>query len=117
SAQLEQATLSYEVAQTQFALTQQPPTESETAAALSQIAQAELSLRQARSNLLTAQNSLETLLAGPSAEDLEIARAQVRQAELSKLQAARTLDNARLAAPFDGVVSQVNVRQGELYSG
>jgi HlyD family secretion protein len=117
AAQLEQATISYEVARAQLAVTQAPPTEAQTSSALSQIAQAELSLRQARSNLLTAQNNLSTLIEGPSAEDLEIARAQVRQAELSKVQAERSLNNARLTAPFAGVVSQVNVRQGELYSG
>lgn len=117
SAQLEQATISYEVARAQLAVIQSPPTEAQTSAALSQIAQAELSLRQARNSLLTAQNNLSTLIEGPSEEDLEIARAQVRQAELSKVQAERSLENARLKAPFAGVVSQVNVRQGELYNG
>ncbi|RME56563.1 MAG: efflux RND transporter periplasmic adaptor subunit, partial [Caldilineae bacterium] len=61
------------------------------------------------------QNNLDKLLEGPSEQDLEIARAQVRQAELSKIQAENTLNNARLVAPIDGVVSQVNIRQGELY--
>lgn len=117
AAQLEQATIAYEVAKAQFDLTQKPATEAEIAQALSQIAQAELNVRQARSNLLTAQNSLDTLIKGPSEEDLEIARAQVRQAELSKIQAERSLDNSRIFAPFTGVVSQVNTRQGELYSG
>jgi HlyD family secretion protein len=117
SAQLEQATIAYEVAKAQFDLAVRPPTESQVAAALSQIAQAELSLRQARSNLLTAQNNLSRLLEGPDKEDLEIARAQVRQAELSKIQAETTLTKAQLRAPFDGVVSQVNIHQGELYTG
>ncbi len=117
SAQLEQATIAYEVAKAQFELATRPPTEAEIAAALSQIAQAELNLRQARSNLLTAQNALNQLLEGPDPEDLEIARAQVRQAELSRKQAQITLENAQIQAPFDGIVSQVNVRQGELYGG
>lgn len=117
SAQLEQATIAYEVAKAQFELATRPPTEAEISAALSQIAQAELNLRQARSNLLTAQNTLDQLLEGPDPEDLEIARAQVRQAELSRKQARITLENAQLRAPFDGIVSQVNVRQGELYGG
>lgn len=117
AAQLEQATISYEVAKAQLAVTQKGATEAQIAQSLSQIAQAELSLRQARSQLLTAQNSLDTLIEGPSEEDLEISRAQVRQAELSKIQAERGLDNARVLAPFAGVVSAVNVRQGELYGG
>jgi HlyD family secretion protein len=116
AAQLEQATIAYEVARAQFAVTQKPATEAQIAQALSQIAQAELSVRQARSNLLTAQNSLDTLIEGPASEDLEIARAQVRQAELNKIQAERSMDNARIFAPFTGVVSQVNTRQGELYN-
>lgn len=117
AAQLEQATVAYEVAQAQFSLTQKGANEAQIAASLAQIAQAELSVRQARSNLLTAQNSLEKLLEGPADEDLEIARAQVRQAELSKRQAGIALSNSLLVAPISGVVSQVNIRQGELYGG
>lgn len=115
AAQLEQATVAYEVAQSQYAVTQQGATDAQIAQSLAQIAQAELSVRQARSNLLTAQNSLDRLLEGPDAEDLEIARAQVRQAELSRRQAENTLNNSQLAAPIGGVISQVNIRQGELY--
>jgi len=115
AAQLEQATIAYEVAQSQYAVTQRGATEAQIASSLAQIAQAELSVRQARSNLLTAQNNLEQLLEGPDAEDLEIARAQVRQAELSRKQAENTLNNSRLTAPISGIISQVNIRQGELY--
>ncbi|RIK33921.1 MAG: hypothetical protein DCC55_34065, partial [Chloroflexi bacterium] len=49
--------------------------------------------------------------------DLVIARAQVRQAQLNQLQAETGLTNAQLVAPINGVISQVNVRQGELTSG
>ena len=115
AAQLEQATIAYEVALSQYAVTQEGANEAQVASSLAQIAQAELSVRQARSNLLTAQNSLERLLEGPEAEDLEIARAQVRQAELSRKQAENALNNSRLTAPISGIISQVNIRQGELY--
>ena len=115
--QLEQNTIALEVAQAQLALTQKGADEAQIAAALAQIAQAELGVRQARSNLLVAQDALEALLEGTAAEDLEIARAQVRQAELSKQQAEITLNNAMLYAPINSVVSQVNLRQGELYGG
>ena len=115
--QLEQNTIALEVAQAQLALTQKGADEAQIAAALAQIAQAELGVRQARSNLLVAQDALEALLEGAPAEDLEIARAQVRQAELSKQQAEITLNNAMLYAPINSVVSQVNLRQGELYGG
>ncbi len=113
--QLEQMTITLEVAQAQLTLTQQGADEAQIAAALAQIAQAELSVRQARSNLLTAQNGLDELIEGASAEDLDIARAQVRQAELSRLQAEIVLDNSMLHASITGIVSQVNLRQGELY--
>ncbi len=115
--QLEQMTITFEVAQAQLALTQRGADEAQIAAALAQIAQAELGVRQARSNLLVARDALDSLIEGPSAEDLEISRAQVRQAELSKRQAEITLNNAMLSAPINGVVSQVNLRQGELYGG
>ena len=115
--QLEQNTIAFEVAQAQLALTQRGADEAQIAAALAQIAQAELGVRQARSNLLVAQDALDSLIAGPSREDLDISRAQVRQAELSKRQAELTLNNAMLYAPINSVVSQVNLRQGELYGG
>jgi HlyD family secretion protein len=112
--ELEQATLSLELARAQAALTDSPPDNAAVAAAQSQIAQAEFALRQAESNVLTAQKNLDDLLAGPRTEDVEIARAQVRQAQLSQLQSESNLSHAQLVAPIDGVVSQVNVRQGEL---
>jgi HlyD family secretion protein len=114
SAELEQATIAYEVAKAQAALTEEPPTQAQLAAALNQIAQAQVQLRQAQSNVVTAQDNLQTLLAGPAQADLDIARAQVRQAQLNQLQAETALTNAQLVAPLAGVVSQVNVRQGEL---
>jgi HlyD family secretion protein len=114
SAELERATIAYEVAKAQAALTEEPANQAQLAAALNQIAQAQVQLRQAQSNVVTAQNNLQTLLDGASDEDRAIAAAQMRQAQLSQLQAETSLANTQLVAPFDGVVSQVNVRQGEL---
>jgi multidrug resistance efflux pump len=117
STQLEQATIAYEVAKAQAALTEQGADQAQVAAAFNQIAQAQVQVRQAQSNVVTAQNNLQSLLAGASAEDLAIARAQVRQAQLNQLQAENGLANAQLLAPQDGVISQVNSRQGELAGG
>lgn len=117
SAELERATIAYEAAKAQAALTEEPASQAQIAAALNQIAQAEVQLRQAQSNVVTARNNLKTLLEGPSANDLAIARAQVRQAQLNQLQAETGLTNAQLLAPLGGVVSQVNIRQGELVGG
>lgn len=117
SQQLQSATLALEVAQAQAALTEPDPSQAQVAGALNQIAQSELGVRQAQANLIQAQNNLDTLLEGPAQEDLDIARAQVQQAQLSLLQAENSLNNARLVAPIGGIISTVNVRQGELYSG
>jgi len=112
--QLQQATVNYEVALAQVGLTEEGPNQAQLSQGLNQIAQAQSALRQAQAQVVNAQNNLETLLEGPSEEDLTIARAQVRQAQLSQLQAENSLNNARIVAPFDGVISQMNVRQGEL---
>jgi len=111
--QLEQATQALEVAQAQAAVTDQPADQAQVAAALNQIAQAEVSLRQSQSNLITAQNNLQTLLDGAEEEDVRVAQAQVQQAQLNQLQAENNLRNAQLPATFDGVVSRLNVKADE----
>jgi HlyD family secretion protein len=116
SQQLQQATINYEVALAQVGLTEEGPNQAQFSQGLNQIAQAQSALRQAQAQVVNAQNNLETLLEGPSAEDLTIARAQVKQAQLSQLQAENSLNNARIVAPFDGVISQMNIKQGELAS-
>jgi HlyD family secretion protein len=117
ASQLESATLAYEVALAQTQLTDEGPTDAQVATALNQIAQGEVQVRQAQANLIQAQNNLSTLLDGPSQEDLDIARAQVQQAQLNVLQSENALANAQLVAPFDGVISTVNISVGELTGG
>jgi HlyD family secretion protein len=113
AAELERATSSYEVAKAQVAKTEETATQAQLAQGLNQIAQAQSAIRQAQAQVVNAQNSLADLLAGAKQEDLDIARAQLQQAQLSQLQAENTLANARIVAPFDGVVSQLNIKQGE----
>ncbi len=117
AAQLEQATVALEAARAQASLTDQGPTNDAIVGAQSQIAAAELGVQQAQSQLITAQNNLQTLVDGPDQEDIDIAQAQVQQAQLNGLQSERALSNAQITAPFDGVVSQINLRQGEMYAG
>jgi HlyD family secretion protein len=114
AAQLEQATISYEVAKAQGAKTEEPATQAQLAQALNGIAQAESALRNAQAQVVNAQNSLTSLLDGPKAEDIAIARAQVKQAQLSQLQAENTMNNTRIVAPFAGVVSELNAKEGEI---
>ncbi len=113
AAELQRATSSYEVAKAQAAKTEEPATQAQLAQGLNQIAQAQSGLRQAQAQVVNAQNSLSDLLQGPKQEDIDIARAQLKQAQLSQLQAEHALTNAQLVAPFDGVISQLNVKQGE----
>ena len=117
SAELERATIAYEAAKAQTALSNEGPDQSQIASALSQIAQADSGLRQSQSSLITAQNTLQTLLDGADVNDLTIARAQVRQAQLNVIQSENNLDNAQLIAPFDGIVTQIEIRENELSSG
>jgi HlyD family secretion protein len=112
--QLEQATVNYEVAKAQAAKTVEPVNQAQQAQGLNQIAQAQSAIRQAQAQVVNARNNLDKLLEGPKEEDLTIARAQVKQAQLNVLQAENALANARLIAPIDGVVSQVNIKAGEI---
>lgn len=112
--QLEQATVNYEVAKAQVAKTVEPVNAAQRAQGLNQIAQAQSALRQAQAQVVNARNNLDKLLEGPKEEDFIIARAQVKQAQLNILQAENALANARLVAPISGVVSQVNIKAGEI---
>lgn len=103
SLQLQQATLEYELAQANYRIATRGPTEAQKMAALAQIAQA--------------QATVDRLKKGASPEELEVARAQVRQSEVAVEQARLALEGATLTAPFDGVVTAVNVKAGELTSG
>ena len=114
SQQLEQATVNYEVAKAQAEKTVEPANQAQQAQGLTQIAQAQSSIRQAQVQVVNARNNLDDLIEGPAAEDLTIARAQVRQAQLNVLQAENALANARLVAPIAGVVSEVNIKLAEL---
>jgi HlyD family secretion protein len=67
----------------------------------------------AEAGVAQAQAALDNLLDGPSDLELTISRAQVRQAEISLEQARRNLANATVTAPFDGVVTDVNLRIGQ----
>jgi len=61
-----------------------------------------------------AQAQLERLLAGPTEEQIAAAEARIEQAQVALELAELSLDKAALHAPFDGVVAEVNVTQGEM---
>lgn len=116
SAQLEQATVAYELARAQADVSEQDPNQAQVAAAQNQIAMAQVGVQQAQSNLINAQNTLQKLIDGAKATDIAIVQAQVLQAQIAQLQAENNLTNAQLVAPQDGIISQVNLRVGELTS-
>ncbi len=105
--QLQQATIDYEVAKANVENTLAPPTASQKAAALAQIAQAQAAMAQAEANLAR-------LTRGPLPEDLAILEAQVEQAAVSLRQAELALRHAELVAPIAGVVGAVNIRRNEI---
>ncbi len=72
------------------------------------------SIASANSGLVQAQVALERLLDGADEADLLLARISLERADLALEQARIALDATILEAPFDGVISQNNLREGEL---
>lgn len=78
-------------------------------------------LRKAQANVAAAaaqrdaaQAQLDLLKAGTTEEDIDDAQAQVAQAQAALELAELSLDQTVLRAPFDGVLSEINVTPGEL---
>jgi HlyD family secretion protein len=122
---LETATLDYQRAKANYDKTMNHPTATELAAALAQVRQAEASLAQleqsptaadlaaAEAQVRQAEANLANLLRGPSAEELAQTQAQVEQARIALQQARRRLDDARIVAPFAGVVASIGFAVGD----
>jgi HlyD family secretion protein len=117
--QIEQANLALEQAKS-------PATQAEIQSALSQVQLAQRNLDSllagptaaeiaaAEAQIAQAQAQLDRLTTGPSPEDLQIAETRVKQADLALQQARKNLAGAILKAPFDGVVTAVNYRVGDV---
>jgi len=71
----------------------------------------------AQSTVAQAQASLDSLRRGASEEQLAIAEAQVAQARVALEEAQENLANATLVAPFDGIVTDVQLAEGEMAGG
>jgi HlyD family secretion protein len=99
--QYAQAVLQSEIGELQYQVVARGGTDAQIAAARAQVAQA--------------QSALERLLSDDRA--LRLAEAQLRQAEINVELAGTRLDNATLAAPFDGTVSEVNIVVGQTAAG
>jgi len=119
----------FQVSQAQYALSALKEAKTvQIAAARAQLARAESSLAamleeksvpiaNARAQLAQAESSLAKLVDGPSEEQVTIANAQVEQARISLEEAQDNLAQASLVAPFDGLVTDVYLAEGEWVAG
>jgi HlyD family secretion protein len=73
-------------------------------------------VQSAASQVQQAKDNLDALI-NPSDRTITAAKIQLAQAQLSLEQAQQQLDNARIVAPFDGVVTQVTAVVGGPSSG
>ena len=80
------------------------------------IAQKQASVDQAKASLTQAQANLAKLTAPGTATDVDIQQSSITQAEQSLKQAQLKLDQATLKAPFDGVVTAVDIVPGSTAS-
>jgi RND family efflux transporter MFP subunit len=63
---------------------------------------------------LQAERELERVLAGPSSFEIELAEIDIEQAKIKLDNAVAAFEDTRLIAPFDAIVSAVNVELGSL---
>lgn len=91
------------VAELRYQQAQAPPAPGRAGTALASVEQA--------------QAALDRLKRGPAAEDVQIAELQLKQAQAGLEQARRSLAQAQVVAPFDGLAAAVNVRVGEVAAG
>lgn len=71
-------------------------------------------LAAANAQIVSAQSQLDRLLNGPDEREVQIAQTQIEIARLAVAQAEANLAKATLTAPFDGVVTAVDLVVGEL---
>ena len=71
-------------------------------------------LAAARAQQATAQAQLDLLKAGATQEQIAVVEAGVKQAQIAVDTARAQLAKLQIVAPFDGTLSSVSIRQGEL---
>ncbi len=72
------------------------------------------SVASANAAVVSAREQLDQLKNGPNDFDLQAAEINVNSAQLAVEQAQAALDRATLVAPFDGVIAQNNLVEGEI---
>jgi RND family efflux transporter MFP subunit len=101
-AALDNAKINYQVAVANYNLAAASVNDSAVQSAAAQVKQA--------------QASLDTLKNTPLPEDVQVAELAVKDAQLALDQAKANLQKSELIAPFDGVVTNVNIQVGQLSS-
>jgi HlyD family secretion protein len=122
---LQNATIAYQAAQSALDAVNRPATVDEIEAVRARLASAQAALAQlqagpsaddlqlAELQQAKAEADLAQLTAGPPAAELQQARAAVQSAQIALDQAQADLAAATLAAPFDGVLLEVDAQPGE----
>ncbi len=75
--------------------------------------QADADLALAQAQLAKAQRDYETLSIGPDPDQVRLAEARLKNAQTQLQSAQAVLDQLTLAAPFSGVIAQLNINSGE----
>jgi HlyD family secretion protein len=125
SLSLQNATIEYERARANYKGVASRPTESELAAAATQVATAESQLAQllerptqselatAAAQVTSAEATLAQLQERPKREDVTVYQAQVEEAAIALAQAESDLEGAMITAPFAGTILSVAIHEGE----
>jgi HlyD family secretion protein len=125
---LQQATNAYDEAKANYDAAKNHPTPSELAAARSELASAQYSLDQlkeqptqaqltaAQAQVASAQYQLAQLEAQPAAQTVASAKASYEQAQVALTEAQQQLAGATITTPVDGTVITVNIQQGDTVS-
>ena len=81
-----------------------------------QLETSELQFQSATSQQQTLAAQLDMLSSGETNESIKIAQAQINQAKSSYEMVKAQMENGILSAPFDGVISEMNIEIGEIAS-
>jgi len=107
-AELDQAQTNWRVAQERVAAQRQA-----IELAQANVRQARASLQSAQANALAQQAQARTVQSGARPEDVQVARRRLREAEQALNVARRQAANSVVAAPFSGLVTEINAELGQ----
>ena len=75
---------------------------------------AQAKVQAAEANVANLERELEELANGPKATKLEVVNQKIAAAESQKAAAEKNIELLQIIAPFDGVISNLNLSEGEL---